>query len=157
MQPAIIRLPLVLIGAIAIFARPALARIGETEQQIEARYGKLVNASLKGMQGMEILIYQSAGMKIGVTFIDGKSAAEFYSKDDNSDLSREEIDVILEANAGGKKWEKAAPALMDAWILDGGQRTAHHVARSLIVQTAAFTKKAAEENAKQAKEKLKGF
>lgn len=141
----------------ALVATTAIGRIGETEEQIHARYGNLVTASPNGMEGQEVLVYSAAGMKVGVTFIDGKSAAEFYSKVDDSDLSRDEIDVILEANSGGKKWRKSAEPLVDTWILDGGDPTAYHINHSLIIETAAFVKKAAEENAKQAKEKLKGF
>jgi len=80
----------------------ALARIGETEQQIEARYGqpiKIVSASELPAPGVT-KIYESAGIKILVTFLDGTSASEDYSKASPGQLERSEIETILAANAG---------------------------------------------------------
>jgi hypothetical protein len=99
---------------------PAFARIGETEQQIEARYGRSSRTLSKGNEPLQKL-YRSSGLNIGVTYIDGVSQCEIFSKQDDSELSKNEIALLLEANAAGTKWIEhptARLAGLQAWKLE---------------------------------------
>jgi hypothetical protein len=89
--------------ALLMLVSSAFARIGETEQQIEARYGKTIRTLSKGNQPLQ-KAYQSSGLDIAVTYIDGVSQSEFFSKQDKSELSKNEIALLLEANAAGSRW-----------------------------------------------------
>jgi hypothetical protein len=84
--------------ALAACLTTSYGRIGETEAEITKRYETIVNLGVHGMGGQEVLIYRVSGMDVGVVFVDGKSAAEFYSKIDKTEISKEEINVILKAN-----------------------------------------------------------
>lgn len=106
---------------------PAFARIGDTEQQIEARYGKATDTLSKGNEPLQKL-YRSSGLDIGVTYIDGVSQIESFRKEDQSALSKNEIALLLEANAAGSKWieDPIASVLADlqVWKLESGGRKA---------------------------------
>lgn len=95
----------------ALLCASAFARIGETDKQIEARYGKPTwkeaapFARRRGIPG-STEFYQAAGIKIVVTFIDGISESESYTKVSGEKLESSEVETILAANAGQKKWLK---------------------------------------------------
>src|SRR5579862_4624700 len=89
--------------ATLVLMTSALARIGETEAEIEARYGK--SFPVEATNGLPTKVYTFGGMLIRVVYLDGKSAVEHYSHDGSNDaLSDNEISKILDANGGGKKW-----------------------------------------------------
>src|ERR1700757_2739188 len=139
-----------------------VARIGETEQQIEKRYGK---SSLTVSTGNEPLqkVYQSSGLNITVTYLDGVSQREIFTKQDGSELSKNEIAILLEANAAGSKWieDPTATALagMQGWKLESGGRTAAFSRDNtrLVITTDLVQKVFTQRKAEDEKEKLKGF
>lgn len=137
------------------------ARIGETEEQIEKRYGKPVRTLSQPNEPLERL-YVFAGMNVIVTFINNVSQREFYSKKDKSTLSDTEIEVLLAANSAGSEWIEDPVARMaggKGWKLNSGERTAmcHVPAKALGIWAAEGEKITKEREAKAAKEKLNGF
>jgi hypothetical protein len=92
----------VCITALAFFGATAFARIGETEAQIEKRYGRSISGSglTKG--------YFYKAFFIIVTFDNRVSAIEAYEKRTGGLMSAAEIRTLLEANGGGAKWQKSA-------------------------------------------------
>jgi hypothetical protein len=86
----------------------AAARIGETEPQIEKRYGKAVKkigVSEFDMPGFT-RIYRSSGIEVIVTFIDGVSSCEHYQKIPSAKLDSVEVEAILAANSVAKQWDQ---------------------------------------------------
>ena len=150
--------------AIAFFllVSPAFARIGETEQQIEARYGKSTLTVSTGNEPLQ-KVYQSSGLNITVTYLDGVSQREIFTKQDGSELSKNEIAILLEANAAGSKWieDPTATALagMQGWKLESGGRTAAFSRDNtrLVITTDLVQKVFNQRKAEDEKEKLKGF
>lgn len=139
----------------------AFARIGETEQQIEARYGKATHTLSKGNEPLQKL-YRSSGLDIGVTYIDGVSQIESFRKEDQSALSKNEIALLLEANAAGSKWieDPTASVLgLQVWKLESGGRKAVYKKSEggLLILTDLADKVSAQRKAEAEKEKLKGF
>jgi hypothetical protein len=149
-----------------LIATSAFARIGETEQQIEARYGKpikLIGGVPPGLEGIKR--YQSAGLDIYVNFISGLSEEEYYSKQYGK-IERAEVDAILQANSQGKEWKEIPSGhplyswRATRWMLgeinpestlaefDGGR---------LTIMTKKFLDASRAASADAAKEKLKGF
>jgi len=90
------------IAALVLFGSSTFARIGETEVQIEKRYGKPTSRSAwtKG--------YLHEGLFIIVTFDDRISAIETYQKRNGAPMTAGEICRLLEANGDGSEWEKSA-------------------------------------------------
>ena len=88
-------------------ANTLLARIGETEAQIEQRYGKpsgLAPEKVRDELGNPMRTYRFHGFDIIVVFVDGKSALEHFVKlYKGGDITYGESIGILEAY--GDIWE----------------------------------------------------
>jgi len=146
----------------AICASSAFARIGETEAQIEARYGKPVVTFSKGKERPR-KGYLSAGFRITVSYLDGVSASEIYQKPDQSKLSQTEIDTLLAANSGGGTWAESPLVIsgLQQWKTGGesNERTAAYVESngSLLFTTKRLFDLERTEKAQAEKAKLKNF
>ena len=84
------------------------ARIGETPDQLVARYGQPLNEVDQKPDGTKIALakvtFQKGGFKIEVTITDGVSQMEFYTKISGQPITVEEARVLLTANAQGMEW-----------------------------------------------------
>lgn len=90
--------------ALFLFSGTAAARIGETEVEVEARYGKPIFTLPSKVDASLTKCYLSGGFSIAVTYVDGRSAREMLAKANKSAISDKEIQRLLEANAGGAYW-----------------------------------------------------
>jgi hypothetical protein len=88
------------ISALLLLGATALAQIGETEGQIEKRYGRAAS----GSGPTEGYFYK--GFFIIVTFDNGVSGIETFEKRNGGPMSAAEIRRLLEANGGGTKWHE---------------------------------------------------
>ena len=87
-----------------LLAVPAYARIGETTQQIEARYGKSIETTRPKCPATVAELYDKNGFRIMVGFYEGKSYYEEFQKIDpekpNSylEITETERSWLLKAN-----------------------------------------------------------
>ena len=126
----------ILASLLTVFAvEPCLyARLGETEGEVDQRYGqsyeypanntrelevlglvvKAVDPEEKddpqfprvtGFPGVKVKTYNFHGFLIEVAFINGKSEAESYIRKDKSGLEDADIEALLAANSLGSKWQ----------------------------------------------------
>ena len=79
----------------------ASARIGETEEEIAARYGKPV-ADIPTQAFGNVRGFKSNEYIVGVAFVNGVSNMEMFSKTDQSDMTATEIKNLLQANGPGE-------------------------------------------------------
>jgi hypothetical protein len=88
------------IAALVLCGASAFGRIGETEAQIEKRYGKPTpsSSSTKAYFHRDLLII--------VAFDNGVSGIETYEKRDGTSMSAAEIRQLLDANGDGTKWQE---------------------------------------------------
>jgi hypothetical protein len=93
------------------------ARIGNTEEQVNAVMGKPTDPGKPDSDGVTTNMYKNpTGEYIAVVqFLKGRSVAEAYSRTDRHQLSEKELSIFLEGNSGGNKWEKK-PGKKAAWI-----------------------------------------
>ena len=101
----------VLILAVAItitLSSQAVARLGNTEDQVNAVLGKPTDPGKPDSDGITTNMYKNpTGEYIAVVqFLKGHSVAEAYSRTDRHELSEKELSIFLEGNSGGNKWEK---------------------------------------------------
>jgi hypothetical protein len=88
------------IAALVLCGASTFARIGETEAQIEKRYGKpTFNSS-----STRSYFYKT--LSIIVAFDNGVSGIETYEKHDGASMSAREIRQLLDANGDGTKWQE---------------------------------------------------
>jgi hypothetical protein len=86
----------------------ALARLGQTEEQVSALFGKSIDPGTPDKEGVTTNMYKNpSGEYIAlVQFQKGRSIAEAYSRVDGGKLSEKEMSVFLQGNSGGKEWIK---------------------------------------------------
>ncbi len=97
---------LLLLSVLISLSSPALARIGETREQCDARYGKPVRVK----EEEQMVHYEKAGYHIVCEFFEGKCediSFNHVAKDEAGKLlplSKEELKMLMESNSGGKAW-----------------------------------------------------
>ena len=89
---------------------PAWARLGETGDQIVARYGQPLSQidqkALGKKVALTVLIFQKNGYEIQVSLSDGVSDEESYRKLNGDVISLAEARTLLTINAQGFGWEE---------------------------------------------------
>lgn len=90
------------ISLLVLFGSIAFARLGETEAQIEKRYGRPTSGS------RWTKTYSYNNFFVIVTFDNGVSGIETFQKRYDSPMASAEIKKLIEANNDGSKWEKSA-------------------------------------------------
>jgi hypothetical protein len=107
----------------------ARARLGETPDQLIARYGQPLGEKDQKGEGTKIpladVTFQKGGFEIIVTVTDGISVAEIFHKINGDALTLAEVRTLLAANAQGREWE--APRVVEGekiWSRDDSA-TAH--------------------------------
>ncbi len=97
---------LLLLSLFITLTTPALARIGETREQCDARYGKPVEVR----DGLHATIYNKAGLIIACVFHEDKCEYIEYATDKEAaggrplTVSDTEKKVLMEANSNGSVW-----------------------------------------------------
>ena len=99
----------ILAAAISIgLSSQAFARIGQTEEQVSALFGKPIDAGTPDKDGVTTNMYKNPTGEYNalVQFLKGHSIAEAYSRVDGGELSEKEMSIFLQGNSGGKEWIK---------------------------------------------------
>jgi len=115
---------LILAAAIVIaLSCQAFARLGQTEDQVNALFGKPVDPGKPDSDGLTTNMYKNpTGEYLAVVqFLKGHSVAEAYSRVDRRKLSEKEVSIFLEGNSG-KEWKKDPRRL--AWERSDHRATA---------------------------------
>ena len=97
------------------FGSDAFARIGQTEEQVSALFGKSIDPGTPDKEGVTTNMYKNPSGEYHalVQFLKGHSIAEAYSRVDVGKLSEKEMSIFLQGNSGGKEWIKDPSKL--AW------------------------------------------
>ena len=102
------RIALLTLVFIATVTVSAHARIGETPDQLVARYGQPLNEVDQKAEGTKIALanvtFQKGGYEIDVIIIGGFSAQEIFKKLNSQPITIEEARVLLNANSQGRIW-----------------------------------------------------
>lgn len=91
---------------LALFILQAEARLGETKEQTEKRYGWSMQELESPAKNLQVHCFEKLGYKIIVTFMDGISANETFTKVGDGSFSDAELEKLLESNTGDSTWEK---------------------------------------------------
>lgn len=104
----------------------AFARLGQTEEQVSALFGKPFEAGTPDKEGVTTNMYKNPSGEYHalVQFLKGRSIAEAYSRVDGGKLSEKEMSIFLQGNSGGKDWIKDPPKL--AWERSDHRAKAWH-------------------------------
>ena len=115
--------PIIMLAAALIIALSyqAFARLGQTEDQVNALFGKPIDPGKPDSDGITTNMYKNpAGEYLAVVqFLKGHSVTESYARVDRHKLSEKELSIFLQGNSAGKQWKKDPRKL--AW-----ERSDHH-------------------------------
>ncbi len=144
--------------ALAVAVASASARIGETLEECQARYGKPVSAAKPG----EMVAFYKDDIFLGVSFFEGKADLIIFTKKAGQrtvHFTDEEIEMLLKANGHGQKWSKVpGSALKARWITDDGSVAAESDPEGeLTMMTRAHIERSNAVRKSQAEKSLKGF
>lgn len=93
------------VGSIAL-AATGFARIGDDEKQIEVRYGQ-AGKDMGNQGNVHEIGYVSNGFMILVSFVNGVSQREGFTKPDTTPLSDQNIkDILAMSAADGTTWQE---------------------------------------------------
>ncbi|MFZ0826338.1 MAG: hypothetical protein WAO02_02850 [Verrucomicrobiia bacterium] len=95
---------LLLLTALLTSTHSAFARIGETRQEIDRRYGEGKRSDIQRLEGAETIKYHLNNFQIEVVFHDNKSIWEIAQRQDRL-IDSDDIKILLKANsADGRTW-----------------------------------------------------
>ncbi len=155
---------LVLFGMLAL---PAWARLGETKEQLETRYGKGEPVKPEEVGGLrDVLRFQKGDFGVFCGLFENRCDVIMISKgqapEGQGAFSEAEIATLLEANASGKAWKettKGTGRYGRDWQTIDGTLNAHlnDQHRSLFISTTTGSERRSREGNERDKAKLKGF
>jgi hypothetical protein len=158
--------------SVLVVGPSAFARIGETREQADARYGAPISAKADGYGGFPERTYRKDGVEIVAHFMDEKIGCIEFRKLDGTDFDQDEFKALVRAQGmpisdreilapKDKTWAVTAPAGINEDLNKAGYATYARATRLLTVFTSAYVARAGtiEETRKRraAEEKLKGF
>jgi hypothetical protein len=120
-------------------AVPLKARLGESPDRIEARYGAPLTCE-NGVGCRDFRhTYKHGGFVIVVCFLDEKSQCESYSNENGEPLAPEDIQTLLAINGRGGRWNlKKNTESSRQWVSDSADAFAteqHENGHSLEIKT----------------------
>lgn len=136
------------------------ARIGESQEEIEKRYGKSKKDTAPLEPATIAKWYLKSGLAISVGFLDGKSCYEFYMKGERKEFSDAEIEALLEANQGKSKFKKKdGLSINPEWETEDGKTLAHYskIEGNLTICSQEWMETRAKIQAEKEKKNLNGF
>ena len=96
--------PIAVSLVLLICSRSLPARIGETEAQVVARYGQPIGdiptETFGPVRGFALREYL-----VGVKFLNGTSAMEMVSRNDQAEIKPQEIDALLKKHGADVEWK----------------------------------------------------
>jgi hypothetical protein len=121
-EKIVMKRSLILVAILAAgLSHQAFARLGQTEDQVNALFGKPIDPGKPDSDGITTNMYKNpTGEYLAVVqFLKGHSIAESYARVDKRKLSEKELSIFLQGNSAGKEWKKDPRRL--AW-----ERSDHH-------------------------------
>jgi hypothetical protein len=125
---------LITIVIVLASAGPLAASLGDAAERIDDAYGDIVGRRLLD-DGQLNIIYHKDRYLYSVTFANGRSVLERYSRFNGQGLSRKEIDRFLKANAGGGTWIPASAAQQRFTRSDGRAEATYNDASGRLALT----------------------
>jgi len=101
------KLSFVIVALLAVTAVPCYARLGETFDQLETRYGKVLlkfPGMHNGYPGDYRALFKKDSLCIAVTIYKGVAVEERINKQDLSDLDQSELTALMDADSANLTW-----------------------------------------------------
>lgn len=96
-----------------VFSTSASARLGETAEQSDKRYGRPSETIRNNGESRR---YEFRGFTVLLSFEGGISQCEVYQKKDNSRMTEAEIQGLLQENIGRSEWRDEPEENMNTYV-----------------------------------------
>lgn len=156
------RIVLLTLLVIAGITTSAKARLGETADQLEARYGQPLSETDQKGEGAKIplakVVFQKGGFEIDVTITNGVSVQETFKKLNGNPITTNEARYLLTVNSQGREWE--APVTTDGdkvWTRDDNATARLAQDGSLTIRSRELTTAEATAKRYEQRPSLEGF
>lgn len=106
------------------FIPASWARLGETFDQVQSRYGLLTKVDNVARADYPQYVFSNDGLEIRVRFVNGKSAQEIFTG--TTDKLQTVAAQILNSNAQGSTWSSTAVGKTTEYLRAGGNATAQY-------------------------------
>jgi hypothetical protein len=139
------------------FTSSAFARLGETLEQCQARYGAPVQIQ------MPTVLFRKGKWSVGVTFFQGIVHLISYGKipdqDDRFAFTQDEVDAFMKSNAGDRAWvsQPAPISKGQHWATKDGEVYSILHDGMLIFRTRAAVERSIAADKAKADQSVKGF
>jgi len=121
-------LNILLVSAFVLSTASAFARIGETREQIDKRYGQGNPSDYQRLNGAETIKYHFNNFQVEVVFHEGKSIWEIYQRQGRL-IDARDIRMLMKANATDghtwhydgmrRQWERSGSPQFIGWFWPG--------------------------------------
>ncbi len=153
---------LLILALICLLPTAALARLGETHAQCDARYGPKWKAGVAMPWSSDVRVYEKNGVRIEVTFIGGIAGHIRFHKNSAPDLDAKQAQAIMDMNGNGREWKVISKdqksvtlACFDASVPVAG--ATYSTGGTLDLMSAAFTSAANATLREQSAKTVAGF
>lgn len=135
----------------------ASARLGETPQQLESRYGKATSSE------PQTLHFRKNGIFVVAKMLDGKcqsltlhpyKEAPDGKLSDGDPLTEKQIEALLSSNSQSSKWQGSRET---GWKTPDGLLAAFAFSGGIVIETTAFSKAAIDKEKTEEVKKTEGF
>jgi hypothetical protein len=119
---------LLILTTLVVSTNYAAARIGETRQEIDKRYGEGKRSDIQRLEGAETIKFQFDNFQVEVVFHDNKSIWEIVQRHDRL-IDSGDIRSLLKANSTDDRtwhfyrlkhrWERSGSPLYTAYLWPG--------------------------------------
>lgn len=114
--------------AVLTFSSSVYARVGETREEIKARYGDGKRSEMQRLDGAETIKYSFKNFQIEVVFYDDKSVWEIVHRQDKL-IDKDDVRLLLKANSMkdstwrfnrlGNRWERSGTPMIIGYFWPG--------------------------------------
>jgi hypothetical protein len=140
----------------------AQARLGETPDQLVARYGTALSEKDQKAEGDKVsladVIFQKGGYQIEVIVTDGISSSETFKKVNSDPVTLAEVRILLNANSQGFEWDEPhGNGVAKSWTRDDGATATLGQDGSVTIKSKELASKEANAKKLESKPSLDGF
>jgi hypothetical protein len=107
-------------------AATCFARLGETMEECQARYGAIMAVETDAKRGVPIYCFQKDDVKVRTWFLNGRSACETFGRDQGK-LGDMYIADILAGSSEGSTWNATKVGDATSYARADGKATARHM------------------------------
>jgi hypothetical protein len=113
-----------ILSGLLVFTASAFARLGETRDEIDKRYGQGTRSDIQRLEGAETFKYQFNDFQVEVVFHDNKSIWEIFHQ--GHIISTRDIKMLLKANTDdGHVWQYRG--MNHRWVRSGSPQASGYL------------------------------